>query len=150
MHTHTSCLGFLRKALCFDHKAWLRDARYFQPQLLSNRSMQHTDIIHVTSLPKNCYEISLKAATPGLGMKVFLCIKVENHRIIEWPWLKRTTMIIWFQHPAMCRVANQQTRLSIYNNAFLHPKLQMWAVSLCAQSITSDLGMLSISLLSSY
>jgi len=33
------------------------------------------------------------------------------HRIIEWPGLKRTTMIISFQHPAMCRVANQQTRL---------------------------------------
>ena len=32
-------------------------------------------------------------------------------RIIEWPGLKRTTMIIQFQPPAMCRVTNQQTRL---------------------------------------
>ena len=32
-----------------------------------------------------------------------------NHRIIEWPGLKRTTMIIEFQ--AMCRVTNHQTRL---------------------------------------
>ena len=32
----------------------------------------------------------------------------HNHRIIiiEWPGLKRTTMIIQFQPPAMCRVAN--------------------------------------------
>ena len=34
-----------------------------------------------------------------------------KHRIIEWPGLKRTTMIIEFQPPAMCRVANHQTRL---------------------------------------
>ena len=31
--------------------------------------------------------------------------------IIEWPGLKRTTVIIEFQPPAMCRVANHQTRL---------------------------------------
>ena len=34
-----------------------------------------------------------------------------NHRTIEWPGLKRTTMRIQFQPPAMCRVANHQTRL---------------------------------------
>ena len=34
-----------------------------------------------------------------------------RHRIIEWPGLKRTTMLIQFQPPVMCRVANQQTRL---------------------------------------
>jgi len=33
------------------------------------------------------------------------------HRIIEQPELKRTTMLILFQLPAMCRVTNQQTRL---------------------------------------
>jgi len=35
----------------------------------------------------------------------------RNHRITEWPGLKRTTMLNWFQPPAMCRVANQQPRL---------------------------------------
>ena len=35
----------------------------------------------------------------------------KGHRTIEWPGLKRTTMLIQFQPPAMCRVANQQTRL---------------------------------------
>jgi len=35
----------------------------------------------------------------------------KGNRIIDWPGLKRTTMIISFQPPAMCRVANQQTRL---------------------------------------
>ena len=35
----------------------------------------------------------------------------ESRRIIEWPGLKRTTVIISFQPPAMCRVANLQTRL---------------------------------------
>ena len=34
-----------------------------------------------------------------------------DHRIIEWPGLKRITMIIQSQPPAMCRVANHQTRL---------------------------------------
>ena len=37
--------------------------------------------------------------------------KRKNHRIIEWPELKRTTMIIEFQPPAMCRVTNLQIRL---------------------------------------
>ena len=30
---------------------------------------------------------------------------------MEWPGLKRTTTLMQFQPPAMCRVANQQTRL---------------------------------------
>jgi len=34
-----------------------------------------------------------------------------NHSVIEWPGLERTTMLIEFQPPAMCRVANQQPRL---------------------------------------
>ena len=33
------------------------------------------------------------------------------HRIIQWPGLKRTTVLIQFQPPAMCRVASHQTRL---------------------------------------
>jgi len=37
--------------------------------------------------------------------------KIHNYRIIEWPGLKRTTVIIELQPPAMCRVANHQTRL---------------------------------------
>jgi len=35
----------------------------------------------------------------------------QPHRIIEWPGLQRATVLIQFQPPAMCRVANQQTRL---------------------------------------
>ena len=34
-----------------------------------------------------------------------------NPRILERPGLKRTTMTITFQPPAVCKVANQQTRL---------------------------------------
>jgi len=33
------------------------------------------------------------------------------YHIIEWPGLKRTTMLMQFQPPAMCRVTNQQPRL---------------------------------------
>ena len=33
------------------------------------------------------------------------------HRMTEWPGLKRTTILIQFQPPALCRVTNQQTRL---------------------------------------
>ena len=36
---------------------------------------------------------------------------LHGHRIIEWPALKRTTVIIRFQPPAMCRVTDHQTRL---------------------------------------
>ena len=34
----------------------------------------------------------------------------ENHRTTEWPGLKKTTMLIPFQPPAVFRVSNQQTR----------------------------------------
>jgi len=34
---------------------------------------------------------------------------IIDHRTIEWPGLKRPTVLIPF--PAMCRVANQQPRL---------------------------------------
>ena len=44
----------------------------------------------------------------GLGTHPQL---LGNGIIIERPGLKRTTMLIQFQSPAMCRVANQQTRL---------------------------------------
>ena len=36
---------------------------------------------------------------------------IAVHRVIEWPGLQRTTMLIQFQPPAMCRVANHRTRL---------------------------------------
>ena len=37
--------------------------------------------------------------------------EIVDHRITEWPGLKRATMIIQFQPPAICRVTNHQTRL---------------------------------------
>jgi len=41
-----------------------------------------------------------------------LRLRMRNfHRTIEWRGLKRPTMLIQFQPPAMCRVANQQPRL---------------------------------------
>ena len=54
-------------------------------------------------------------AVTGKGICLFFPVNVvvteSYHRTIEWPGLKRTTMIIEFQPPAMCRVTNQQTRL---------------------------------------
>jgi len=44
--------------------------------------------------------------------KVKLLPAWHLHRIIEWPGLKRTTVITQFHPPAMCRVTNHQTRLS--------------------------------------
>ena len=41
----------------------------------------------------------------------WFCWDSSVHRVIEWPGLKRTTMIIQFQPPVMCRVSNHQTRL---------------------------------------
>jgi len=35
----------------------------------------------------------------------------KKRRIIEWPGLERTTVIMQFQPTAMCRVTNHQTRL---------------------------------------
>jgi len=34
-----------------------------------------------------------------------------DHRVLEWPGLQRSTMLIQFQPSAMCRVTNQQPRL---------------------------------------
>jgi len=36
----------------------------------------------------------------------------KKMRITEWPGLQRSAVLIQFQPPAMCRVTNQQTRLS--------------------------------------
>ena len=52
-------------------------------------------------------------AAPVLGMDR-LCASsggCESYGIIEWTGLKRTTMIIHFQPPDMCRVAKHQSRL---------------------------------------
>ena len=84
-----------------------------------------------------------------------LKIKLENHRITEWPGLKRTTMIIQFQPPAMCRVANHQTRLpratsSLALNAFTDGastaslgNLFLCVTTLCVKNflLTSNLNM---------
>ena len=43
------------------------------------------------------------------GWSPFSCIYYP--RILEWPGLKRTTMLIQFQPPALCRVASHQPRL---------------------------------------
>jgi len=50
---------------------------------------------------------SMHTEKKGCGASV----RLLWHRIREWPGLKMTTMPIQFQPPAMCRVANQQTRL---------------------------------------
>ena len=46
-----------------------------------------------------------KEKKSGTALACFL------HRIIEWPGLKRTTMLTQFQPPAVCRVTNHQPRL---------------------------------------
>jgi len=43
--------------------------------------------------------------------QVCRCSCSTFQRITEWPGLKRSTMLIQFQPPAMCRVATHQTRL---------------------------------------
>jgi len=57
------------------------------------------------STPQSCAELSKQLACNPSDL--FLI----EHRVIEWPGLKRTTMLTRFQPPAMCRVANQQPRL---------------------------------------
>jgi len=55
---------------------------------------------------------------------------------IEWPGLKRTTMFIEFQPPAMCRVANQQPRLPRATSSL--------ALNACRDGVsTASLGNLS-------
>ena len=46
-----------------------------------------------------------KEKKSGMALACFL------HRRIEWPGLKRTTMLTQFQPPAVCRVTNHQPRL---------------------------------------
>ena len=55
--------------------------------------------------------VSLWYAATKKFMLPFRGKLLRSHRIIEWPGLKRTTMITQFLPPATCRVANQQTRL---------------------------------------
>jgi len=69
--------------------------------------------------------------------------KDTDHRIIEWPGLKMTTVIIWFQPPAMCRVANHQFRLprkDLCQNHAVLPfvacgKMKSWFVMYCMSNV---------------
>ena len=54
---------------------------------------------------------SMEAKYPLQPNSWYLFCYTGVHRIIEWPGLKRTTMLIQFQPPAICRVTNQQPRL---------------------------------------
>jgi len=53
-------------------------------------------------------DVLLGAFCDGTGRG---CFKEGFHRVIEWPGLKRATVITESQPPAMCRVSNHQTRL---------------------------------------
>ena len=46
-----------------------------------------------------------------LDLMIFVVFSSLSHRITERPGLQRSTVLIPFQPPAMCRVANQQPRL---------------------------------------
>ena len=50
----------------------------------------------------------------------FRCVPPFISLFIEWPGLKRTTIIMQFQPPAMCRVANHQTRLPRATSSLWH------------------------------
>ena len=69
---------------------------------------------HVPGKPPGCLGLTFRH---NLSKQLFirksrLVSTTDYHRIVEWPGLKRTTMTIQFQPPAMCRVANHQTRLA--------------------------------------
>ena len=71
-------------------------------------------------------------------------------RITEWPGLKRTTMIIEFQPPAMFRVANHQTRLpkatsSLASNA-CRDRASTTSLGNLFQCVTTLLSQLSTSI----
>ena len=67
---------------------------------------------HITHLLTSPFvPLSKGNATQSSVNSQLLADSRNHHRILEWPGLKRTTMIIEFQPPATCRVANHQTRL---------------------------------------
>ena len=82
----------------------------------SQSDLYHQTLEYLLCVPQGspllCPLMSLFRLHPDVQLRP-RCYKphIKNHRIIEWPGLKRTTVIIEFQPPAVCRVANHQTRL---------------------------------------
>jgi len=64
--------------------------------------------VHVSALG-TCERYAV--STQGLQGNLAASPQKNFPLVIEWPGLKRPTMLIQFQPPAMCRVANQQPRL---------------------------------------
>ena len=116
-----------------NHYGWKRPLRSpTQPSPLHRAHCPHPSVPH-----PHGSGASSKTATPALPGQLCHCITallekkcflisnlnlpscytrpsslaLLNHRIIERPGLQRTTVLMQFQPPAMCRVANQQTRL---------------------------------------
>ena len=58
-----------------------------------------------------CKDSSSPHTSAAVSSSSCKLLQQVSHRILEWPGLKRTTVLIQFQPPAMCRVANQQPRL---------------------------------------
>jgi len=82
-----------------------------------------TNLEHFYCCPLSTDILEQKSPKPVASCNSDLPWDKKNHTIIEWPGLKRPTMLIQFQPPATCRVANRQTRLpratsSLALNAF--------------------------------
>jgi len=77
--------------------------QYFQNRLLPDKGRVG-----------HCYPVCFYTSVTG-GLQDIPTVgaihSTVNHRILEWPGLKRPTVLIQFQPPAMCRVPNQQPRL---------------------------------------
>ena len=82
--------------------------RYISANLVKTL-IQHFHLL--ISRPVLCCLLYL-CLSPGSNLHdLFNLETFAFHRIMEWPGLKRPTVLIQFQPHAMCRVANQQTRL---------------------------------------
>ena len=94
---------------CKDKSVRVIDPRRGTVLLVSETAeWQHPRVPRVLPIP------CPRALPAALGCLQFLvpgCSLVLLTIVIEWPGLKRPTVLIQFQPPAVCRAANQQPRL---------------------------------------
>ena len=81
------------------------------PSLCRAVLISHGFVPHCFSFPHLSFMWWSCSGPKPLWDLVGMPISTSSLQVIDWPGLQRTTTLIQFQPPAMCRVANQQTRL---------------------------------------
>ena len=101
----------LGAAEAWSHPSWRMSCAPMGSNQACFTSTTTADKLFVTASCNSCFCITHLRARGWCHQEAVAPSQPWSHRSIERPGLKRTTVLILFQPPAMCRVANHQPRL---------------------------------------